>query len=353
MSTIEKTTSNDFSFDVFNFFVFDVERFFNSFFIQSFNQIEKVNRNINDNNVNDDMIVFVDVDSTFWNDLQIFLMIVLNVSRFVAIAIYDVATMFDIRFLRSTKNIEYFDSTYENFDNSMIVNVDRHVFYRNVYNFIDKLKKLKQDFFESKMKEFVSSCLRDEILFWHSIEFIEFEKNLFKNVNVDQWINVLFNRFKKRVLVVMKTLQIQRYIMIDCRNDKTFRQYVQNIMRYVKIVEFTFIFNQFVLTWNNFDFDFRMQISKFTIITIMNSFFEQFDFKTTFWHEMIVRRFNVNNNVNFFDNVDKFNKQINKQNRERQDDFFQQFDVNDSFSLFYWSSFDYTFYQFKNFVYQN
>ena len=176
MSTIEKTTSNDFSFDVFNFFVFDVERSFNSFFIQSFNQIEKVNRNINDNNVNDDMIIFVDVDSTFWNDLQIFLIIVLNISRFVAIAIDDVATMFDIWSLRSTKNIEYFDFIYENFDNSMIVNVDRHFFYRNVYNFIDKLKKLKKKIFEFKMKEFVSSCLRDEILIWHLIEFIEFEK---------------------------------------------------------------------------------------------------------------------------------------------------------------------------------
>ena len=88
----------------------------------------------------------------------------MNVSHFVAIAIDDVATMFDIRFLRSTKNIEYFNFIYENFDNLMIVNVDRHIFYRKVYNFIDKLKKLKQNFFEFKMKKFVSSCLRDEIL---------------------------------------------------------------------------------------------------------------------------------------------------------------------------------------------
>ena len=91
-------------------------------------------------------------------------MIVLNVSRFVAIAIDDAATMSEIRSLRSTENIEYFDFTYENFDNSMIVNVDRHVFYRNVYSFIDKLKELKQNSFEFKIKELVSSCLRDEVL---------------------------------------------------------------------------------------------------------------------------------------------------------------------------------------------
>ena len=52
-----------------------------------------------------------------------------------------------------------------------------------------------------------------------------------------------------------------------------------------------------------------------------------------------------------FSNVDKSNRFMSKQNRERQNDFFQQFVVYDS--QFFQFFFDYIFYQFQNFTYTN
>ena len=40
------------------------------------------------------------------------------------------------------KNVKFFDFDYEDINNSVIVNVDRHVFYKNVYIFDDRLKNL-------------------------------------------------------------------------------------------------------------------------------------------------------------------------------------------------------------------
>ena len=67
---------------------------------------------------------------------------------------------------------------------------------------------------------------------------------------------------------------------------------------------------------------------------------------------MIAKRSNVENNIDF-NNVDKSNRSINKQNRERFDDFSQQFHVNDFHFLNIDFFSNYIFYQFQNFAYQN
>ena len=43
---------------------------------------------------------------------------------------------------KSAENINYFDFDYENAKNASIVIVDKHVFYKNIYVFIDRLKNL-------------------------------------------------------------------------------------------------------------------------------------------------------------------------------------------------------------------
>jgi len=48
--------------------------------------------------------------------------------------------------IKFAKNIEYFDFIYENFNNFSIVNVERYVFYRNSYVFVDRLKNLTREF---------------------------------------------------------------------------------------------------------------------------------------------------------------------------------------------------------------
>ena len=69
----------------------------------------------------------------------------------------------DKSILKNSKNIDFFDFRRENDKNkNVIVNVDRHIYYKNVFVFIDKFKNLKKNSFDHKMREFIVECLRDD-----------------------------------------------------------------------------------------------------------------------------------------------------------------------------------------------
>ena len=69
----------------------------------------------------------------------------------------------DRSILKNSENIDFFDFRRENDKNkNVIVNVDRHIYYKNVFVFIDKFKNLKKNSFDHKMREFVVECLRDD-----------------------------------------------------------------------------------------------------------------------------------------------------------------------------------------------
>ena len=157
--------------------------------------------------------------------------------------------------VKSSKNIDYFDSDLKKiFDkNFEMMIVDRHIYYRDVFFFIDKLKNLKKSFFDSKIKKYVVECFKKTTQKWVFSELIELKKNFLRDVFVKQWCNTLIKRFKKRVVIALKNLQNERYIFVDVRNDKTSRVYVQNVLRHVKTTNYFFTYHQLFNVWNNFE----------------------------------------------------------------------------------------------------
>ena len=80
-------------------------------------------------------------------------------------------------------DIEYFDLDYENkdfFSTSALINAERHIFYKNIYVFIDRLKNLAQIHEIFKIKKIISTYLKKIALIWHFIEFIEIKKNYYE-----------------------------------------------------------------------------------------------------------------------------------------------------------------------------
>ena len=144
--------------------------------------------------------------------------------------------------VRFSKNVDFFDSTLNDSSskNVDIMFVDQHIYYRDVFFFIDKLKNLKKSFFDLKIKKYIFHCFKSETQKWTFSELIELKKFFFRDVSIDQWCFVLIKRFKKRTIVAMKNLQNERFIYVDIRNDKTSRVYVQNVLRYVKATEYFF-----------------------------------------------------------------------------------------------------------------
>ena len=302
--------------------------------------------------------VSTDVDSVFWNDLlimiQIFNIVRFSISDFNFVVVI-IAVDADKSIIDFAKNIDYFDSNYENsFEkNFLIIIFERHTFYRDVFIFTDRLKNLKKKISDSRIKKYVFVCMKNIVFIWLSIEFNSLKKKLFRKIEVEDWCFAFIRRFKKRDVVALKKLQSFSYIYADCRSDKTSRAYVQNILRHFRAIDYDFIYHQLLNAWSDFELDFRMQISNFIFDIQLNTFLNSLDSKTTIWIKMIVKRAEKSS---FDNNVDK-NRLISKQNnRERQNDFSQQSSVNEfSFSniQFFWSFQNYTSYQFQNFAYQN
>ena len=122
-----------------------------------------------------------------------------------------------------------------------IVTIDCYIWYRDVYLFIDKLKNFVKKFIdELRIKKLLLNYLKKKIFIWKNDECNNVFKNVLRIINLKIWYSFLINRFKKRVLIVLQIMQTKKYTMINARNDKFFCDYVQNILRYVKIVEFFF-----------------------------------------------------------------------------------------------------------------
>ena len=187
----------------------------------------------------------VDVDSIFWVDIMIVIIVFVVVSH-VVVFVSTVSTndnSFSI--IKFVENVDYFDFNYENsidIDQS-IVTSNRHNFYRNVFIFIDHLKNLKKIVFENKVKNLIIICFKNEALRWFETKFIEIKKNYFREIFIERWCTQLIKRFKKRTLIAFKKFQTKIYIYVNARRDKTSRTYVQNIFRHVKVVDYSLIYH--------------------------------------------------------------------------------------------------------------
>ena len=63
------------------------------------------------------------------------------------------------------ENVDYFDFDYEiNESNVLVINVERHVFYIDIYIFVDKLKKLIARRDNDKMQKIIIVCLKNTTL---------------------------------------------------------------------------------------------------------------------------------------------------------------------------------------------
>ena len=63
--------------------------------------------------------------------------------------------------------------------------------------------------------------------------------------------------------MTLQTMQTKKYILLNIRNDHILKAYVQKILRYVKAVEFKFIYSQLIIVQNNLNINLRAQIFEF------------------------------------------------------------------------------------------
>ena len=251
--------------------------------------------------------------------------------------------------------IEYYDSEYEKSTHidSSIIFAEKFIWYRDVYVFINRLKKMTFLRDDAKLLIVVFQCFKNIVFYWHTYELSKEKKNFFRNrVILDDWYRYFIRRFKKRTSTTLIKFQNQRYTMTNARDQKNSRVFAQNIYRHFKVVEFDFVFNQNMMTWNNMNWKFRRDISESITTTSKQIFLDQLNSKTEIWYDM-TKHFDRDQQVSSFSNVDNRKIQNNKQNFDKQKNRTEKrFDYN---QLNYYSQyrFDY-YYFFKSFnsVYQ-
>ena len=98
---------------------------------------------------------------------------------------FDLESVFDqnqnsnwVKFWIS-KKIEFFDFD-EKMSENVMFTINRHVFYRNVYVFIDKLKDIIFFRKKNRLRIMISQCFRERVIIWHTTELSKMKKFILK-----------------------------------------------------------------------------------------------------------------------------------------------------------------------------
>ena len=124
------------------------------------------------------------------------------------------------------EEVGYFDPEHQQEQgNGPVVNAGKHVFYRDVYIFVDRLKDLAATR-PNDVKRVITACFRGSVLMWYSAELTELERDLLRDSDLDRWYITLINRFKTRTAVALSQLISQTYSLSDVKHTSP-RAFIQ------------------------------------------------------------------------------------------------------------------------------
>ena len=110
-----------------------------------------------------------------------------------------------------------------------ITNAGKHVIYRDVYVFVDRLKDIAY-LHGDDMKHLIPECLRGAALMWYTVELTDLEKSSLRATpDPEQWYTTLINRFKTRTSVALAYLTSSTYSLRDINNMLP-RMWIQDML---------------------------------------------------------------------------------------------------------------------------
>lgn len=185
-----------------------------------------------------------------------------------------------------TVDVDYFDPDFDDNSKEQLINTNKHVSYKNVYAFINKLQNMSTIYESIKIKKIILACFCENALLWHFMKLTKMKKRLLRTVIIEQWYKILIKRFKKKTSNAIHALQMKQFEMTKIRSQSS-RAYAQNMLRHVKTAEMNSTHNQLSIVWNNLCLKFKRDILKFTSSIFLNNFLQQLNFKINIWRQMI------------------------------------------------------------------
>ena len=225
-------------------------------------------------------------------------------------------------------DLDFFDFYYDDkslvSEVNLIVNTDKNTYFRNVYLFIVRTKKMIFTRDEQLIRNNLWLNLKDIALKWWTNELFDVERRMIKMIMIEQeelfeWINLLHDKFKQSINVVMNSLMQQRYTLRNVVAQRESREYAQKIIRLIKNADMINVLNQLNFIYNDIDVDVRVDTLRRlkNNITINEMLSDMNEFKHDWWTKVAKLRSNSNININI---------QNSRNQLSRQDVRFQQFD---------------------------
>ena len=97
------------------------------------------------------------------------------------------------------QNVEFFDSILnESYDSDDVVQVERNVYYKNVYFFVERIKNAVNMYTIEKVRFNLFNCLKKTAQIWYIENFSDFEKKTLwsLSIKIEKWCNTLIKKFK-------------------------------------------------------------------------------------------------------------------------------------------------------------
>ena len=122
------------------------------------------------------------------------------------------------------KNIGYFDFKLDEKGTSLVININKYVFYKNIYAFVNRFKNLAATYEKKAIKKVFFTCLKKAAHIQHSVKLTQLKKKYVKTTTLTKICRVIIFRFKKREAVALSALQSKKYEFFEAKS-KTFYIY--------------------------------------------------------------------------------------------------------------------------------
>ena len=139
-----------------------------------------------------------------------------------------------------SKKLNFFDSFLLTFfDVDFMIKNDKNFYYRNVHFFCEKIKNLIITKKQKIVRVNFNICFRNFVFIWYIATFNRLKRFDLRNFFFDEdWIKKLIKRFKSNYFIVIDFFIVERYTIVDVRNERDSSKYVQQIINNVKNVNF-------------------------------------------------------------------------------------------------------------------
>ena len=190
------------------------------------------------------------------------------------------------------KELGFLDPTYGKktaAEGGALENTAEGTIYRDVHIFISRANDFARIFGAQVIRDNLFRCLKGEPLQWHTYLLSDGEKRLLTmGDNLNEWTTALTREFREKPARAMELFSAERYTMADAAQQRSPRDYAQNIISLGQSAELP-LYNQMLQIWNGLDADFQFHIRQPTDSTSLAAFLKELDDKLDIWHEYALR----------------------------------------------------------------